>query len=204
MTDAVPRLPRADLMLILAAAGVLAAVTLAIWGWKAWRRRRTLHRTIRAVTTAGFNHLRGVLVPDGNGGSMHVDFLLLTARGILVVDLRDIPGNVFGGDQMDEWTVMDGPRRSTFVNPQAALYDRVAAVRAITGEEVPIEGRVLFTRRARFPKGLPKWTLMLDSLGAEFPTADTQILGEVLQRFEPGWQQLKQAVTPSRLDPRLR
>lgn len=45
---------------------------------------------------------------------------------------------------------------------------------------------------------------MLDSLGAEFPTADTQILGEVLQRFEPGWQQLKQAVTPSRLDPRLR
>ena len=46
---------------------------------------------------------------------------------------------------------------------RAALYDRIAAVKAVAGE-VPVEGRIVFTRRGKFPKGLPKWTLMVDSL----------------------------------------
>ena len=88
-----------------------------------------------------------------------------------MIDLRDVQGNIFGGDQMAEWTVMDGPQRFTFTNPQSALYDRIAAVKAVAGD-VPVEGRIVFTRRGKFPKGLPKWTLMVDSLRAEFPTAD--------------------------------
>ncbi len=65
---------------------------------------------------------------------------------------------------------MDGHERcfrATFQNPQHALYDRVAAVRALAGE-LPVEGRVLFTRRGKFPKGLPRWTLMVDSLRPNF------------------------------------
>ena len=112
-------------------------------------------------------HLMDMLVPDGMGGGYHVDFLLLTMRGVVVIDLRDVKGNIFGGDQMAEWTVMDGPRRHTFTNPQSALYDRIAAVKAVAGE-VPVEGRIVFTRRGKFPKGLPKWTLMLDALQGEF------------------------------------
>ena len=125
------------------------------------------------MTAAGSDHLVDMLVPDGMGGGFHVDFLLLTTRGILVVDLRDVQGNIFGGDQMAEWTVMDGPRRFTFTNPQSALYDRIAAVKAVAGE-VPVEGRIVFTRRGKFPKGLPKWTLMVDSLSAEFPPVDVR------------------------------
>jgi len=124
----------------------------------------------------------------------HVDFLLLTGRGILVVDLRDVQGNIFGGDQMAEWTVFDGPRRFTFTNPQSSLYDRIAAVRAVAGE-VPVEGRIVFTRRGRFPKGLPKWTLMVDSLRAEFPAAEHYSGTD--NRFTEQWQKLKSAVTPS-------
>ena len=84
-----------------------------------------------AVTSCGFDHLRDVLVPDGQGSGLHVDFLLLTMRGVVVIDLRDVAGNIFGGDQMADWTVMDGAQRFTFPNPQTALYDRIAAVRAL-------------------------------------------------------------------------
>ena len=115
--------------------------------------------------------LVNTLVPDGMGGGFHVDYLLLTLRGVVVIDLRDVRGNIFGGDQMAEWTVMDGPRRFTFTNPQSALYDRIAAVKAVAGD-VPVEGRIVFTRRGKFPKGLPKWTLMVDALRAEFPLAE--------------------------------
>src|ERR1700757_2409782 len=146
-----------------------------------------------AVTAAGSDYLVDMLVPDGMGGGFHVDFLLLTTRGILVVDLRDVKGNIFGGDQMAEWTVMDGPRRFTFINPQSALYDRIAAVKAVTGD-VPVEGRIVFTRRARFPKGLPKWTLMVDALRAEFPLVEYQSHAEATAPLHAGWRRLKEAV----------
>ena len=151
------------------------------WAWR-WYRHYRARRALRAAVTAGASdHLIDSLVPDGMGGGFHVDYLLLTLRGVVVVDLRDVRGNIFGGDQMAEWTVIDGPRRFTFTNPQSALYDRIAAVKAVAGE-VPVEGRIVFTRRGKFPKGLPKWTLMIDALRAEFPQADFESSGRERQR----------------------
>jgi Nuclease-related domain len=164
-----------------------------LWRWyRQYRARKLLHL---AVTSTGSDHVVDVLVPDGMGGGFHVDFLLLTARGVLVVDLRDVQGNIFGGDQMAEWTVMDGPRRFTFTNPQSALYDRIAAVKAIAGE-IPVEGRVIFTRRGKFPKGLPKWTLMIDALRAEFPAME-QEPEPAAAAFREGWEKIRGAVKPS-------
>jgi hypothetical protein len=88
-----------------------------------------------------------------------------------VIDLRNVAGNVFGGDQMREWTVMEGARRFTFVNPLNGLYDRVAVVKALAGD-MPVEGRILFTGGAKFPKGLPRWTSTLASLTPDFLIID--------------------------------
>ena len=191
--DELSRLPPMAWVLIAAAATVGFAVS---WLWR-WYRQYSNRKNLRAiVTAAGSDHLVDMLVPDGMGGGFHVDFLLLTSRGILVIDLRDVQGNIFGGDQMAEWTVMDGPRRFTFTNPQSALYDRIAAVKAVAGD-VPVEGRIVFTRRGRFPKGLPKWTLMVDSLRAEFPSAEYDMVSGAMARFQEAWQKLKGSVKPS-------
>jgi len=180
--------------LLVAAAAVLGF--LLFWGWSWYRRYRARKALHAAVTKSAADHLTDSLVPDGMGGSFHVDFLLLTLRGVVVIDLRNVKGNIFGGDQMAEWTVMDGARRFTFTNPQGALYDRIAAVKAIAGD-LPVEGRIVFTRRGRFPKGLPKWTLMLDALRTEFPAADFESPAETVARFREGWQSLRDAVKPS-------
>ena len=169
------------------------------WGVRWWSQHRSQRSLYSAVTAAGTEHLVDVLVPDGMGGFYHLDFVLLTPRGILVIDLRDVSGNIFGGDQMDEWTVMDGPRRFTFSNPQGGLYDRLASVKAVAGD-VPVEGRIVFTRRGKFPKGLPKWTLMVDSLRSEFPAVEREELASTVARFEEPWRRLCAAVTPSDLN----
>jgi hypothetical protein len=179
---------------LVAGAVVLGWAASFVWRW--YRARRAHKALVTAVCAVGSDNLVDVLVPDGMGGNFHVDFLLLTSLGILVVDLRDIQGNIFGGDQMTEWTVMNGALRSTFTNPQSGLYDRIAAVKAVAGE-VPVEGRVVFTRNGKFPKGLPKWTLMLDSLGSEFPPVERAGLSSTVERFETAWNQLKAAVSPS-------
>ena len=165
------------------------------WAWRPYRRYRARKARRTAVTAGSVDHIANCLVPDGAEGGFHVDFLLLTAQGVVVIDLRDIRGNIFGGDQMAEWTVMDGARRFTFTNPQSALYDRIAAVKALVGE-APVEGRILFTHRSTFPKGLPKWTLMLDAMRGEFPAAEEEV-STAAARYAEAWGRLKAAVKPS-------
>jgi len=158
-------------------------------------RRRDARRVAR-VTAGAADYLRNVLVPDGNGGDYHLDFVLLTSRGIVVIDMRDITGNVFGGDQMTDWTLIEGARRITFVNPQSGLYDRIASVKAIA-VDTPVEGRIVFTKRAKFPKGLPRFTVMLESVAAEFPRLGAAELEIAVSKYRPGWQRLKEAAKPS-------
>jgi len=117
-------------------------------------------------------------------------------RGVVIIDMRDFAGIVFGGDQMTAWTLMSGPTRTTFVNPQAGLYDRIASVKAIA-TETPVEGRIVFTKRAKFPKGLPRFTVMLDSVAAEFPKLGAAELDIAVSKYRPGWAKLKEAAKPS-------
>ena len=163
------------------------------WGWRWYRRYRSRKALRTAVTAGSSDHIANCLVPDGAEGGFHVDFLLLTGQGVVVIDLRDIRGNIFGGDQMAEWTVMDGAHRFTFTNPQSTLYDRIAAVKAVVGD-VPVEGRIVFTQRGNFPKGLPKWTLMLDGMRGEFPAAAEEATAA---GYREAWGRLKAVVKPS-------
>src|ERR1700722_17874703 len=140
------------------------------WGLRALQRRSRRRSLLKRLERVAFEAAHQVLVPDGMGGFIHIDHLLLTPRGVLVLDTRRIPGLIFGGDQMSDWTVM-GRRRFTFDNPQPALYDRMAAVKALVGD-VPVEGRLLFSNLGRFTKGKPKYVMMLDGIELEFPAVD--------------------------------
>jgi hypothetical protein len=187
--------------LIVAVVAVLSGIGIGLliaWGWRRYRLRRQRMALVARITSVSVDHVRDVLVPDGNGGVLHLDFVLLTPRGILVIDLRDVSGNVFGSDQMSDWTVMDGAQRFTFTNPQSALYDRVAAVRAIAGS-VPVEGRIVFTRRAVFPKGLPRFTLGEDSMLSDYPLGDRSVAEQAAGQFRAYWENLKAQLSPSPL-----
>ena len=178
------------------AIGVVVVAFLGFFGGRLWMLRRRDARRVARVTSGAADFLRNVLVPDGNGGDYHLDFVLLTSRGVVIIDMRDIIGNVFGGDQMTDWTLIEGARRTTFVNPQSGLYDRIASVKAIA-VDTPVEGRIVFTKRAKFPKGLPRFTVMLESVAAEFPRLGAAELDIAVSKYRPGWQRLKEVAKPS-------
>lgn len=176
--------------------GVVALAFVAFFGGRQYVARRRDARRVAKVTAGSADYLRDVLVPDGNGGAFHLDFVLLTSRGVVVIDMRDIVGMVFGGDQMTDWTLMNGAQRSTFVNPQSGLYDRIASVKAIAGE-TPVEGRIVFTKRAKFPKGQPRFTVSLDSVASEFPKLGAAELDIAVSKYRPGWDRIKETCKPS-------
>ena len=163
-----PPLSLIDLKLLSLILAGAAAIAGLFMLWRWERRRRARAARAAAVTRCG------------------VEFL------------RDVAGNIFGGDQMSEWTVMQRAHRFTFVNPQTGLYDRIAAVRALA-PELPVEGRIVFTPRGRFPKGLPRHTLMLESLPAEFPNTAPDAIRPLLDQWMPTWNVVRKSVAPSRL-----
>lgn len=178
-------------------AAVVAIAGLLVWAFLEWRAYRARRAIDEAISSIAYETLKNVLVPNGNGGQIHIHYLLLTQRGLLVLDLLDHPGAVFGGDQMIEWTVIGKKRRFTFANPQHALYDRMAAVRQLTGD-VPVDGRVLFTLRSEFPKGKPRYVVRIDDLTEDFPRVDT-MRGNITAAFGDVWANVKRHAEPNPL-----
>jgi hypothetical protein len=162
----------------------------------AYQRRSRRKQLLARLDRIAYESAHQVLVPDGMGGYIHIDHLLLTPRGLLVLDTRRVPGLIFGGDQMSDWAVI-GRRRFTFDNPQPALYDRLAAVKALAGD-FPVEGRLLFSNIGKFTKGMPKYVMMLDGIEVEFPQVDRSLKGSAaLEPFAEVWSRVVSQLKPS-------
>ena len=188
MTDMPTEIPLQWLLL----AGLLVLLLAA---WAIYRRLRRPPRLQQVLNEIAYDRIDGLLIPNGDEGEIQIDHLLLTSQGLLVLDVKDVVGKVFGSDKMQEWTVIAADRRYTFPNPQAALYDRIAAVRQIV-RQVPVAGRLLFLDSAEFTKGVPGLVTNLDALEADFGEPDKAAARVKIEAFEPHWALIRRQALP--------
>ena len=161
---------------------------LLIWMWYLLRGRGS--RLQRVLSDISHDRIDDLLIPNGDDGEIQIDHLLLTSQGLLIVDIKDVAGTVFGSDKMQEWTVISEDRRFTFSNPQPALYDRIAAVRHIV-RQVPVAGRIVFLDGAEFTKGVPDLVAGIDELQAEFGETDKAVANVKVEAFKPHWDLIR-------------
>lgn len=173
---------------------VVVAVT-----WYLVRRHRGRGRTLEGVLDSiAFDRIEKLVIPNVDEGEIQIDFLVLTAQGLLIIDVKDVAGAVFGSNKMQNWTVISDNNRFTFNNPQPALHDRVAAVRQIV-RQVPVEGRVVFLDGASFAKGVPKLVCGLDDLLADFGEKDKAAANVKIEAFKPHWELIKRKAESAQL-----
>jgi hypothetical protein len=174
-----------------------AAVVVLLVIWLVVRRRQAGTRSLASVLNdIAFERIQGLVIPKADEGEIQIDYLMLTAQGLLIVDIKDVQGAVFGSDKMQDWTVISNDKRFTFSNPQPALYDRIAAVRQIV-RQVPVAGRVVFLDGAEFTKGVPDLVCNLDDLLAEFGDQDKAAAKVKIEAFKPHWEQIQSWVGQS-------
>jgi len=182
-----PELQTTSIALILALLGLLGTLFFVV------RQRKTaeLGSRLQRVSKA---RLENFLIPDGEGGEIHIEHALLCGRGIVVLDYKDVDGNIFGSDSMQDWTVITGSKRFTFANPQHGLFDRTAAVVHLL-PEVPVAGFVAFSERGRFTKGLPSHVINIDVLLKQLAN-DGKGTSATLDAWWPAWEKRREeAVT---------
>ena len=176
---------------------LLAILALLVF-WLAYRyfvgRGGKLQRVLDEIA---FERIEKLVIPSADEGEIQVDHLLLTSQGLLILEIKDAQGIVFGSDKMQDWTVISDERRYTFSNPQPALYDRIAAVRQVV-RQVPVAGRVLFLEGAEFTKGVPGLVCTLDELTAEFGEPDKKAAKFKIEAFRPHWELISKAAIADR------
>jgi nuclease-like protein len=172
---------------IVAVLGVLV-LALGVWFYIRWRRSpgRALQRLVRSVS---LDTLTNFYIPDGAGGEIHIDQLLLTPYGLMLLETKDMQGTVFAGERMDSWSATHNGARITFDNPIPMLQERAVAI-SLLAPGIPIESRVLFTDQAIFPKGHPAAVATLDSLKAELDTLNPD---PEVQNLDGAWQAIRAA-----------
>jgi hypothetical protein len=150
-----------------------------------------------------YDLIKQFIIPDGDDGEIHVEYALLTGRGVIVLDIEEVEGIVFGSDAMEDWTVMSDQRRFTFGNPQHALFDRMAAVKRLL-PDIPVTGYVAFTSKAKFNKGKPSNVIMLDDLIDELLTDIGDYRAEEMEVYELQWDRLRSEAVAAQVGHLLR
>jgi hypothetical protein len=142
---------------------LIAMLVLAILLRRYLRRTQHTRQVNKLIRDLSRGELRHILVPDAVDGEIWIDCLLLTDGGLLVLDIRDYTGNLFGGETINEWTQLIGVKSHKFNNPLLELPARIQAVKALAGD-IPVSGQVVFTHRGQFPKGTPEGVCMIDEV----------------------------------------
>jgi hypothetical protein len=178
---------------MLLSTGLLVGVLVLVVAIRAWRRYRM--RPASVFRRIAHQRLDDVIIDDGLDGEIHLEHVLLTARGIVVVDLRNVNGALFGSERMDQWTVLDGKRRFTFANPLEPLFARINAVRNLAGN-VPVSGRVVLSGPVELAGGAIDRVCELGALEEEFRQANAADGGRSQDAFQSAWSRLVKAARP--------
>ena len=174
---------------------VVLALLLCGAGWLLWRWYHQPQRLLaRRLALLAQNRLARVFIPDGLGGEIYLDHLLLTPRGLLLLDVQDHYGTVFAGEQLKTWTVQQPPHRVTFENPLFQLRERATAVNLLA-PDIPLHSAVVFPDDTVFAKGRPDAVTTIAQLSN--PEPQSPAMDEVLAEWSAQWQQICAAAKPT-------
>lgn len=178
-----------------AAAVVAAAALVAVVSVLIRRRRSPAWRLQHVLKSIAVESLANIVVPDGVGGEIHIDYLLLTRDRVLVLEVQDVTGAVFASANMDQWAALVSGKRFAFGNPLLRLRNRASALTSLE-PSLALDLRVLFIDEVTFPKGHPDEVCTFATLQAAYPDLHKERLQPEQVAFGPQWQRLKQAVIP--------
>ncbi len=149
-----------QLLLITVVILVIILVFLVSRRKKKTQSERQVDNTLRPFKQ---NEIRSIIIPDGIGGLLEVERLILMEQGLLIIETYPISGHLFGADRIDQWTQIVDGRSFKFANPLRHIHNSKHALQMLA-PKVPIFCRIVFTDDSDFPKGKPDEVSTLKTL----------------------------------------
>ncbi len=175
--------------------GLAGLTSIAAVGYFRFRRTKLRRMFAKRLGQIARAHLQDVTVSDGLGGVIQIDRLLLTTDRLLVLDVKNFDGMIFGNATHDTWTQVLGSKNYPFANPVSENRIRVQAIKTLV-PGVPVTGCVLFTDSAQFPRGRPQGVYTLDNLHEALVPLEKETGGDATGRalsLRAAWSRIKEA-----------
>ncbi len=156
---------------------IFPSIIVSVAGWYYWRHldkswnQRQVSQVLQSI---GVKFLQDIIIPDGIEGYTYIDYLLLTPKGFVVLDINLSEGHLFGGESVDEWTQVVNKKTFKFNNP---LYDNQTKCQAVrwnvknnigendsANDDLETHGWIAFSSAGNFPKGIPDQISMIKDL----------------------------------------
>ncbi len=98
----------------------------------------------RIVTHHSKHVLQDFILPGAYGGLTRIDCAVLTASGLLCIQIKNYNGTISGKAKEPQWTIADGGQQRNFLNPLIQSEGRAKALQNIV-PNVPVANLVVFT-----------------------------------------------------------
>lgn len=152
-----------DITSILAVAIIVVISVLLLLLLIARHRRRSEYQIAKVLKPLTRAETKNIIIPDGLGGMLEIEHLLLLDQGLLLLEIYPINGHLFGAENIDQWAQIVKGRSYKFANPLRRIRTSRQAL-MLLAPNVPIHYRVIFSEEASFPKGKPEQVSVLGSL----------------------------------------
>jgi len=110
--------------------------------------------------------IKEIIIPDGIGGLLEIEHLILMDQGLLLIQTYPMSGNLFGADTIDQWSQIVDGRSYKFANPLRHIRTSRQAIMALS-PKVPVFCRIIFNANSVFPKGKPDEVSVINSLAED-------------------------------------
>ncbi len=151
--------------------------------FKKYLKERKVNKSIQQL---GSQYLKQVILPDGMGGSVFLDYLILSQNSIILIILKNFKGSIFCAENIEQWTQLIGNKSYKFPNILRQLDSDILSISSqVKGVEVT--GLVVFPSDCEFPKGKPEQVKSITELTRK--EVDIQLHSEKLLN---AWYTLKE------------
>lgn len=137
------------------------------------------YKELRKFEAEGGRFLFNLYIPKEDGETTEIDVILITSSGIFVFESKNYSGWIFGSENQPTWTqtLPQGrgkSRKEHFYNPIMQNKSHVKHLRAVVGEDVPLQSVILFSNRCTLKK--------VDAGSSGVPVINRQEVADVVRQ----------------------
>ena len=151
------------------------------------RNHSDSHKVAVILKPYSKEEVKDFIIPDGIGGILEIEHLILLNQGFLLVKTYPMSGNLFGADEIDQWSQIVAGKSFKFDNPLRQIQISRQALKALA-PNIPIFCRIIFTSNSIFPKGKPQEVSTLDTLTEDLQAINSTIPMDV--KVQRSWDRV--------------
>ncbi|MBU8878248.1 NERD domain-containing protein [Bacillus sp. FJAT-29790] len=137
---------------------VLLMVSLLVWfrlnfaSLKGLAGEKQVIKTLSALDPATYTILNDLYIPTENGKTSQIDHLVLSPKGIFVIETKNYTGWIIGKENSQYWKQVIYKRQERLYNPIWQNYGHIKALKHFLGEElteqISLQSIIVFSNEA--------------------------------------------------------